>query len=146
MKISSFKNILIPIDLADKQSISAVLPIAVNFASTFGAKLHFIYIIPDYGMKMIEDYLPKNWVKDQKSKYDMQIKNLVMPYVKDDIEVDFYVGRGGIYDEIINYSNQVDANLIILAAVRPQLKDYMLGPNASKIVRHANVSVLVLRE
>ena len=146
MKISSFKNILIPIDLADKQSIAAVLPIAVNFASTFGAKLHFIYIIPDYGMKMIEDYLPKNWIKDQKSKYDMQIKNLVMPYVKDDIEVDFYVGRGGIYDEIINYSNQVDANLIILAAVRPQLKDYMLGPNASKIVRHANVSVLVLRE
>jgi nucleotide-binding universal stress UspA family protein len=146
MKISSFKNIIIPVDLADKQSIAAVLPIAANFAATFNAKLHFIYIIPDYGMKMIEDYLPKNWVKDQKGKYDMQIKNLVMPYVSDDIKVDFYVGRGGVYDEIINYSNQVDADLIILSAVRPQLKDYMLGPNASKIVRHANVSVLVVRE
>ena len=146
MKISSFKNIIIPVDLADKQSITAVLPIAANFAATFNSKLHFVYIIPDYGMKMIEDYLPKNWVKDQKGKYDVQIKNLVTPYIQDNIKVDFHVGRGGVYDEIINYSNQVDADLIILSAVRPQLKDYMLGPNASKIVRHANVSVLVVRE
>lgn len=146
MKISAFKNIIIPVDLADKQSMTAVLPIAANFAATFSSKLHFIYIIPDYGMKMIEDYLPKNWLKDQKGKYDMQIKNLVTPYIADNIKVDFHVGRGGVYDEVINYSNQVEADLIILSAVRPQLKDYMLGPNASKIVRHANISVLVVRE
>ncbi len=29
---------------------------------------------------------------------------------------------------------------------RPELKDYLLGPNAARVVRHANCSVLVVRD
>ncbi|MBT6187404.1 MAG: universal stress protein, partial [Rhodospirillales bacterium] len=29
---------------------------------------------------------------------------------------------------------------------RPALKDYLLGPNAAQVVRHADVSVLVVRD
>lgn len=146
MQDSLYKNIVIPIDLADKHLVEKVLPVVISFAKAFNAKLHFVYIISDYGLKMIEDYLPKNWLKDQKSKYDKQIRALVMPAISGEIKVDFYLGRGAVYNEIINYSNQIEADLIIISAVRPQLKDYMLGPNASKIVRHADISVLVLRE
>ena len=61
-----FKNIIIPIDLSDKQSLRAVFPPALNFVNAFGSKLHLIYIMPDFGMKMIEDYLPRHWMSDQK--------------------------------------------------------------------------------
>jgi nucleotide-binding universal stress UspA family protein len=141
-----FKNIVIPIDLADKHSLKAVLPIALNFVNAFECKLHFIYIIPDFGMKMIEDYLPKHWIKDQKEKYDEQVKAMISKYIPEEIKVDFYIGRGAVYDEVLNYATGIKADLIMVSAVRPQLRDYMLGPNASKIVRHANISVLVVRE
>jgi nucleotide-binding universal stress UspA family protein len=29
---------------------------------------------------------------------------------------------------------------------RPELSDYLLGPNAGKVVRHAKCSVMVVRE
>jgi nucleotide-binding universal stress UspA family protein len=90
--------------------------------------------------------LPKNWINDQKAKYNKQLQDLVSLYIPEEIMVKCYIGRGAIYDEVINYSNKVNADLIILSAVRPQLRDYMLGPNASKIVRHSSVSVLVVRE
>ena len=45
-----------------------------------------------------------------------------------------------------DYSEKVNADLIMLTAVRPQFKDYMLGPNASKIVRHSSISVMVVRD
>ncbi|WP_253308077.1 MULTISPECIES: universal stress protein [unclassified Rickettsia] len=141
-----YKNIIIPIDLADKKSIKAILPKALTFVTTFQAKLHFIYVISDFGMKMVEDYLPKNWVKEQKEKHREQVKELIKQYVPDEIEADYYIGRGAVYDEIIQYSNKVEADLIIISAVRPQLRDYMLGPNASKIVRHSSISVLVVRD
>ena len=144
--IKIFKKIVVPIDLLDKTSISAVVPVALNFVDNFGSSLHFVYIIPDFGMKMIEDYLPKHWIKDQKEKYDNQIKQLVKDHIPEKVMVDFYVGRGAVYDEIIQYSNEIKADLIIVSAVRPQFRDYMLGPNASKIVRHAGISVLVARE
>jgi nucleotide-binding universal stress UspA family protein len=33
-----------------------------------------------------------------------------------------------------------------MASHRPELSDYLLGPNAARIVRHAKQSVLVVRE
>ena len=141
-----FKNIIIPVDLADKQSLKAVFPPALNFVNAFGSKLHLIYIMPDFGMKMIEDYLPRHWMSDQKQKYTNQFDEIVEKYVPKGVDVSYYIGRGAVYDEVIKYSESENADLIIISAVRPQLRDYMLGPNASKIVRHSSISVMVVRD
>ena len=55
-----YKNIIVPIDLSDKQSIKAIFPAAINLAKAFGSELHLVHIIPDFGTKLVEDYLPKN--------------------------------------------------------------------------------------
>ena len=141
-----FKNIVVPLDLSDKQSAKLVFPTVLNFASAFGAKIHLVHIIPNFGVKIMEDYLPRNWINDQKTKCKILFDNVIKKFVPDEIKVEYYLGRGAIYDEIISYSKKVDADLIIISAVRPQLKDYMLGPNASKIVRHSAISVMVVRD
>lgn len=141
-----FNNIIIPIDLTDKQSLKAVFPPALNFVNAFNSKIHLVHIMPDFGMKMVEDYLPRHWMNDQKQKYNKAFEEIVEKYIPNNVEVFYYVGRGAIYDEIIKYSESVSADLIIIAAVRPQLRDYMLGPNASKIVRHSSISVMVVRD
>lgn len=140
-----FKNIVIPIDLSEKFSWQSVIPTVLNMVNSFDSKIHFVHIIPDYGMKMVEDYLPKSWVKDQKKKSEEHIEKVIAKYIPKEISTQFFVGRGAVYDEIIQYSTSINADLIIVTAVRPQLRDYMLGPNASKIVRHAPTSVLVIR-
>jgi universal stress protein F len=142
-----FKNIVIPVDLSDKQqSIKIVLSTAINFVNAFGCKLHLVHIMPDFGMRAVEDYLPRNWMKDQQGKYNSLFNDLIQKYIPAEVEVDFSIGRGAIYDEVIRYSEQVNADLIMLSAVRPQFKDYMLGPNTSKIVRHSSISVMVIRD
>lgn len=141
-----FKNIVIPVDLTDKQSIKIVFPPALNFVNAFGAKLHLVHIMPDFGMRVVEDYLPRNWMKDQKTKLNEMFKNIIEQYIPKEVEIEFYIGRGAIYDQVISYSEKMQADLIMLSAVRPQFKDYMLGPNASKIVRHSSISVMVVRD
>jgi nucleotide-binding universal stress UspA family protein len=140
-----FKNIVVPIDLADKHSVKIVLPAALDFARAFSSKIHLVYVMPDFGLRMVEDYLPRHWMSDQKTKYNKLFDEIVKNIVPEGIEVDFHISRGAIYDEIINYSDKLNADLIMLSAVRPQFKDYMLGPNASKIVRHSSISVMVIR-
>ena len=140
-----FKNILIPIDLNDKKSIKVILSKALMLATNFQAKLHFMYVMPEFGTKMFEDYLPKNWRMEKREKYQAQIKELIKQYIPDEIETDYYIGRGAVYYEIIKHSNEIKANLIIISAIKRQLKDYILGPNASKIFHHSDTSVLVVR-
>ncbi len=62
-----FKNLVIPVDLSDKNSIKPIIGPALNFVHNFGAKLHFVHIIPDFGAKLMEDYLPKNWIRIKKN-------------------------------------------------------------------------------
>lgn len=141
-----FKNIVVPIDLADKHSVKIALPAALQFVEAFGAKIHLVYVMPDFGLRMVEDYLPRYWMNDQKAKHNQLFTDLIKNIVPEDVKVEFHISRGAIYDEVINYSEKLNADLIMLSAVRPQLKDYMLGPNASKIVRHSSISVMVVRD
>ncbi len=56
-----------------------------------------------------------------------------------------HVAHGTIYDEIMKAADKLDCDLILMGSHRPELKDYLLGPNAVRIVRHANQSVFVVR-
>lgn len=140
-----YKNIVIPIDLSTKYSWKSVIPQVLNLANAFGSNIHMIHVIPDYGLAMVEDYLPKDWLRDQKKKSSDHIEELIKKYFPQDFSVSYFVTKGAVYDQVIQYANKVEADLIVLSAVRPELRDYMLGPNASKIVRHSQTSVLVIR-
>ena len=51
---------------------------------------------------------------------------------------------GNVYEEILKLADEISCDLIVMASHRPELKDYLLGPNAARVVRHANCSVLVV--
>jgi nucleotide-binding universal stress UspA family protein len=141
-----FKNIIIPVDLSDKQSLESVFPPALSFVKAFDSSIHLVHIMPDFGMKMVEKYLPKHWMNEQKKKYNKVFDQIATKYIPEGAKTFYHIGRGAVYDEVIKYSENVEADLIIISAVRPELRDYMLGPNASKIVRHSSISVMVVRD
>jgi nucleotide-binding universal stress UspA family protein len=62
-----------------------------------------------------------------------------------DIRRRHIVGHGSIYHEILRYADEIEADLIVISAHRPTAEDYLIGPNAARVVRHAHVSVLVVR-
>jgi nucleotide-binding universal stress UspA family protein len=51
-----------------------------------------------------------------------------------------------IYVEILRVAEEVAADLIVAGSHRPAMRNYLLGTNASRAVRHARCSVLVARE
>ena len=75
-----------------------------------------------------------------------QLRDLAAQQVPPEIESRRIVAEGRIYQEILKAADAIKADLIVLAAHRPELSDYLLGPNAGKVVRHAKCSVMVVRE
>jgi nucleotide-binding universal stress UspA family protein len=59
--------------------------------------------------------------------------------------VQHVVACGTIYEEILTFAGKHGIDMIVMASHRPELKDYLLGPNAARVVRHAECSVLVVR-
>ena len=64
-----------------------------------------------------------------------------------DLKPNILVTHGAsIYAEILRVAEEAEADLIVVGSHRPAMKDYLLGTNAARVVRHARCSVLVARE
>jgi nucleotide-binding universal stress UspA family protein len=62
-----------------------------------------------------------------------------------DILIEEEVRFGSIAHEILAAAKARDADLIVMASHRPEMRDYLIGPNAAHVVQRAECSVLVLR-
>jgi len=74
------------------------------------------------------------------------LREFVRQHVPEGVRVQNIVSQGTIYKEILDAAERVGCDLIVMASHRPELADYLLGPNAARVVRHANCSVLVVRD
>ncbi|MFZ8864970.1 MAG: universal stress protein [Rickettsiales bacterium] len=143
-----YNNILYPIDIYEKESWLNSLPIVTEYAVSFEATVHIMTAIPDYGMALVSQYFPKSAV----DKVIENTKEELHKFVEDKFNNsqvnigNIIVKKGGsVYQSIIDVAEKIDADLILVSAHRPELKDYLLGPNAAKVVRHSKRSVLVMR-
>jgi nucleotide-binding universal stress UspA family protein len=140
-----YKTILLPIDLGQKSSWEKAIPVAVALAKNQGSKIHLLTIIPDYGMSVVSSYFPKDFEEKSRSSSETELNKLMAEHIPGDVSAEAHVGRGAIYKEILAAADSQACDLIVLASHRPEMSDYLLGPNAARVVRHASQSVFVVR-
>lgn len=140
-----YKSIIFPIDVNSKHAWDKSFTTVIELIRAYNAKLYLMTVIPNYGMNLVHQYFPKGWLEEMVKKVTIELNNIATKHFPEDIKIDFIVERGPIYQCIVDKAAELDADLIVMAAHRPELKDYLLGPNAAKVVRHAKTSVLIVR-
>lgn len=140
-----YENILLPIDLGNESSWKKALPTAIEYCSAFGATLHVLTVVPEFGSPMVAQFFPEDHEKKMIASANELLHKFVEERVPDTVTVQHIVAEGTIYKTIIETAENIDADLIIMGSHRPELEDYLLGPNAARVVRHSAKSVLVVR-
>lgn len=141
-----YKVILLPVDLNRLDEQKAALAQAVTIAHMNKAVLHVAGVLPDYGMSIVGSFFPENFEHQMLDEASKRLTEWCAKTLPKDLEVHEHVLKGTIYEEILQASQRLGVDLIVMTAHRPDLKDYLLGPNAARVVRHADCSVLVVRE
>jgi nucleotide-binding universal stress UspA family protein len=141
-----YKNIIVAIDLNDETSWRQPLLSAVELARKFGAQLHVLTVVRE-----VEAILQ---AKTSPLAYELiaaDLENQLARHIRQvdasDLNPKILVAHGAsIYAEILGAAEEAEADLIVVGSHRPAMKDYLLGTNASRVMRHARCSVLVARE
>ncbi|MTI16075.1 universal stress protein [Rhodobacteraceae bacterium RKSG542] len=143
-----YKNILIPLDLNEESSWKKALPVALDWAKHYGAEVHVVSVLPDFGKSLVGGFFKREFEKEALAKARNALEELLDNELPDEesVKVKGHIAHGTIYEEIIKAADKFGCDLIILSSHRPELQDYLLGPNAARVVRHANQSVLVVRD
>lgn len=140
------KSILLPIDLNQESSWKKALPVALKMAAAENAQLSLFTAIPDYGMSLVGSFFPADYAKNALAEAQKAIDAFAAEHIPADMNAKTRVRHGTIYKEILKAADKLGSDLIILASHRPETKDYLLGPNAARVVRHASQSVFVVRD
>lgn len=138
-----FEKILVAVDLGHDSSWREVLPTAVDQAQHAGGKLHVVTIVPEEPPQLA--WLPEDYSAKMIAHATSGLTKLIEAQIPGGVEAEQHVRQGSIYREIVKLAKEIDIDLIIMASHRPELKDFLLGPNAAKVVRHAECPVLVIR-
>ena len=155
-----YKHILLPVDLEAEESWAHALPEALSIASLSGAELTVMSVVPELSTIVAQaakfapftDASPKSWAERLLEVVREKLKAFVAEHVPAGQPATTVVRSGSIYKEILGVAKARRCDLIIVGShrivgsPRPELQDYLMGPNAAKVVRHANCSVLVIRK
>jgi nucleotide-binding universal stress UspA family protein len=141
-----YKNILAAIDLNEEASCRRPLITAAELARTFGARLHVLTVVREVEAILQAKSAPLGY--DPIVSYlENRIAALIRQVNAYDLQPKVIVTHGAsIYAEILRVAEEAGADLVVVGSHRPAMKDYLLGTNASRVVRHARCSVLVARE
>ncbi|OSP56599.1 universal stress protein [Pseudoruegeria sp. SK021] len=140
--------IICALDLDRTDHEKPVLRRALQLAQLDGARLDVMTVLPDFGSSMVGGYFPANFRENAQAKARAQLSKMVTETLGEEVdhEVRHVVATGRVYDEVIKAAKADTASLIVMGSHRPNLGDYVIGPNAAHVVRHAPCSVLVVRD
>lgn len=142
-----YKTILVPVDLTDAELAKPALATAVMMANQSNGTLRVINVLPLTPV-MLAEYVPPDFEVQQRKSAEEALTIVARELGYDPARVSTAVRQGGIYQEILEEANAINADLIVMSSHRPQrpaVRTYFLGSNAGHVVRYAKCSVLVVR-
>lgn len=140
-----FSKILVSVDLDAPFDWEKTFPTAVDLAVQWSARLDVMTVVPDFGMSIVGQFFPSGYEKQMASMVMDRLRERAAKGVPDGMTVNHLVGEGNVYEAVLSMAEKRSIDLIVIGAHRPELRDYLLGPNAARVVRHADCSVLVVR-
>ena len=143
----NIKNIIVPTDFS-KLSASA-FEYAKDLAERRDATIHLIYVLektPPFLAVRSLDVTEDEVMKTMEEQAKKQLAESASAFREDSNVKIVEVCRKGIdYEEIVNYSKEIDRDLIVIATHgRTGILHTLLGSVAEKVIRYAKCPVLVI--
>ncbi len=141
------KSVLCAVDISQPKVETNVLEVAAQLAAINNAQLDVVTVVPDFGMSVVGSYFNADHAKTAKADAKSALNDLVEKTLgaERNQSVRHVILTGSAYEEILKLAKAAGTDLIVIGAHKPDFKDYLLGPNAARVVRHSDCSVYVVR-
>ncbi|HEV2605678.1 MAG TPA: universal stress protein [Microvirga sp.] len=139
-----FKTILVPVDLAEPETAQPAIARAATLAEGSGGTIRLVNVRSLLPVTYME-FVPPQFEEGQQEEAEARLAEIAAGVPLPSERVSAVVRMGSVYNEVLEEADKTGADLIVVGSHRPTMATYLLGSNASTIVRHAKCSVLVVR-
>ena len=139
-----FKSIIVPVDLAEAELAQPAIANAVAFAKLSGGTVRLIYVRSLVPVTYME-FVPADFDSEQQQDAEAKLAEIAAKIDLPAEQVSAKVLIGSVHGEVLAEADASGADLIVIGSHEPGMLAYVIGSNASAIVRRAKCSVMVLR-
>jgi len=139
-----YKSILVPVDLAEADLATPAITAAVSFAQASGGAVRLVYVRPLVPITYME-FVPADFDAEQQDDAEARLAAIAASVPLPEERVSAKVLIGSVHGEVLAEADASGADLIVIGSHEPGMLAYVIGSNASAIVRRAKCSVLVVR-
>lgn len=138
-------HVLCAVDLTHADDAKKMVQKAAELAGFHNAAFTVMTVIPDYGASWVGTFFKDGTQRAAAEAASEMLHKLVNEALPDHGHVQHVVEIGNVYEKVLATAKSTNSDLIVVGAHKPDFADKVVGPNAARIVRHAPVSVMVLR-
>jgi len=138
-----YDSIIVAVALFSKGATSRRLIEKAAKLVSDGGRITLVHVmeeIPAY----IAASVPREHLTGRRKEVQQQLDSVAGAARGKKVEIDLRSGTASV--GILNSAKENKADLIMLASHSPGLQDYFIGSTATRVVRHAQCSVLVSRK
>lgn len=139
--------VLCAVDVSNGQEDLKIIQAAARLADLDGVGLDVVAVVPDFGMSTVGSFFGKDHHDKMVAEAKLHLNELVVAALDEDRnkKVRHVIATGRAYEEVLKLAEKSKPSLIVVGSHKADLTDYLLGPNAARVVRHAKCSVYVVR-
>lgn len=141
-----YKTIIMPVDVFEMALSDKAVRHAEFLAQQDGV-IHLLHVLPGSasftmsrftaGLRRFEEHL--------QHEAETRLQTMVSHFSIDPSRIKLHVRFGSVRDMVNELASEINADVVVIGSRNPSISTHLLGSNASSVIRHAHIPVMVVR-
>lgn len=141
-----YKTIIMPVDVFEMALSDKAVRHAEFLAQEDGI-IHLLHVLPGSASLTMSRFAAdlRRFEEHLYNEAESRLKTMVDHFSIDPSRIKLHVRLGNVRDVVNELAEELHADVVVIGSRNPSITTHLLGSNASTVIRHAHVPVLVVR-
>lgn len=141
-----YKTIIMPVDVFEMALSDKAVRHAEFLAQDDGV-IHLLHVLPGSASMTMSRFAAdlRRFEEHLYNEAESRLKTMVDHFSIPASRIKLHVRLGNVRDVVNELAEELHADVVVIGSRNPSITTHLLGSNASTVIRHAHVPVLVVR-
>ena len=141
-----YKTIIMPVDVFEMELSDKAVRHAEFLAQQDGV-IHLLHVLPGSSSFTMSRFTAdlRRFEEHLQHEAETRLKTMAGHFSFVPSRIKMHVRFGNVRDMVNELANEIKADVVVIGSRNPSISTHLLGSNASSVIRHAHIPVMVVR-
>lgn len=141
-----YQRIIMPVDVFEMELSDKAVRHAEFLAQQDGV-IHLLHVLPGSASLSLHRFAAdvRRFEEHLQHEAETRLQTMVSHFSIDPSRIKTHVRFGSVRDAVNELANELKADVVVIGSRNPSITTHLLGSNASSVIRHTHIPVMVVR-